>query len=102
MARYAERVLSARTAVRVAVAHLNLGRLLERRGRCAEALAAYRRCSQLDGAGLKDPLAHEAARLSALLHLGRLYAEQGLHQEAMAAYQEALDSAPEHFPPQGI
>ncbi|XP_068081246.1 protein O-mannosyl-transferase Tmtc2 [Anabrus simplex] len=82
----------------LAVAHLNLGRLLESRGRCQEAMAVYRRCSQLDGTGLKDPRTHEATKLSALLHLGRLYAEQGLHQEAIAVYHEALESTPEFYP----
>nr|CAD7570595.1 unnamed protein product [Timema californicum] len=84
----------------LALAYLNLGQLLERLSRCEEAVLVYRRCSRLDGTGLKDPRAHEATRVSALLHLGRLYADQGRLTEAAQAYQEAVDKMPEYFPPQ--
>nr|CAD7423514.1 unnamed protein product [Timema monikensis] len=84
----------------LALAYLNLGQLLERLSRCEEAVLMYRRCSRLDGTGLKDPRAHEATRVSALLHLGRLYADQGRLTEAAQAYQEAVDKMPEYFPPQ--
>jgi tetratricopeptide (TPR) repeat protein len=83
-----------------AVAHLNLAQLLERRGRYEEAVAVYRRCSRLNGAGLKDPRTHEATKISALLHLGRLYADQGRLHKAVAMYQEAVEKMPEHYPPQ--
>jgi tetratricopeptide (TPR) repeat protein len=83
-----------------AVAHLNLAQLLERRGRYEEAVAVYRRCSRLNGAGLKDPRTHEATRISALLHLGRLYADQGRLHKAVAMYQEAVEMMPENYPPQ--
>nr|CAD7585811.1 unnamed protein product [Timema genevievae] len=84
----------------LALAYLNLGQLLERLSRCEEAVLVYRRCSRLDGTGLKDPRAHEATRVSALLRLGRLYANQGRLTEAAQAYQEAVDKMPEYFPPQ--
>nr|CAD7454550.1 unnamed protein product [Timema tahoe] len=84
----------------LALAYLNLGQLLERLSRCEEAVLVYRRCSRLDGTRLKDPRAHEATRVSALLRLGRLYANQGRLTEAAQAYQEAVDKMPEYFPPQ--
>lgn len=83
-----------------AVAHLNLAQLLERRGHFEEAVSIYRRCSRLNGAGLKDPRTHEATKISALLHLGRLYADQGRLHKAVAMYQEAVDKMPGHYPPQ--
>ncbi|KAJ4443175.1 hypothetical protein ANN_04825 [Periplaneta americana] len=84
------------------LAHLNLAQLLERRGRYEEAISVYRRCSRLNGAGLKDPRTHEATKISALLHLGRLYADQGRLHKAVAMYQEAVDRMPEHYPPQAV
>ena len=83
-----------------AVAHLNLAQLLERRGHHEQAVSLYRRCSRLNGAGLKDPRTHEATKISALLHLGRLYADQGRLHKAVAMYQEAVDKMPGHYPPQ--
>ena len=83
-----------------AVAHLNLAQLLERRGHYEEAVSLYRRCSRLNGAGLKDPRTHEATKISALLHLGRMYADQGRLHKAVAMYQEAVDKMPGHYPPQ--
>jgi tetratricopeptide (TPR) repeat protein len=83
-----------------AVAHLNLAQLLERRGHYEEAVSLYRRCSRLNGAGLKDPRTHEATKISALLHLGRLYADQGRLHKAVSMYQEAVDKMPGHYPPQ--
>jgi len=82
------------------VAHLNLAQLLERRGRFQEAVSVYRRCSRLNGAGLKDPRTHEATKITALLHLGRLYADQGSLHKAVAIFQEAVDKMPEYYPPQ--
>lgn len=82
------------------MAHLNLAQLLERRGHYEEAVSLYRRCSRLNGAGLKDPRTHEATKISALLHLGRLYADQGRLHKAVAMYQEAVDKMPGHYPPQ--
>jgi tetratricopeptide (TPR) repeat protein len=82
------------------VAHLNLAQLLERRGQYEQAVSVYRRCSRLNGAGLKDPRTHEATKISALLHLGRLYADQGRLHKAVAMYQEAVDKMPGHYPPQ--
>ncbi|XP_069690300.1 protein O-mannosyl-transferase Tmtc2 [Periplaneta americana] len=103
---YEEAIQSYQLAIQyrptLALAHLNLAQLLERRGRYEEAISVYRRCSRLNGAGLKDPRTHEATKISALLHLGRLYADQGRLHKAVAMYQEAVDRMPEHYPPQAV
>jgi len=44
---------------------------------CAQ---AYRHCSQIDIAGLKDPRLHEQTIISALYNLGRLLDDDGRHQ----------------------
>lgn len=82
------------------MAYLNLGASLIATGRCQEAAAVLRRCSRLDGSGLRDRAAHEAARLGALLQLGGLYTEQGRLQRALAVYREALHTLPDRYPPQ--
>ncbi|KAJ9582868.1 hypothetical protein L9F63_022788, partial [Diploptera punctata] len=85
---YEEAIQSYQLAIQyrptLALAHLNLAQLLERRGRFDEAISVYRRCSRLNGAGLKDPRTHESTKISALLHLGRLYADQGRLHKAVA------------------
>lgn len=82
------------------MAHLNLGQLLASRGRCEEAAAILRRCSQLDSTGLKDPKQHETTRISALLHLGRLFADQGRYHKAVSVYLEAVNAMPHFYQPQ--
>ena len=57
------------------MAQLNLGLVHALVGQKEEAIEVYRRCSQLDGAGLKDPRTHETTKISALFNLGRLYAD---------------------------
>ncbi|GFG31598.1 hypothetical protein Cfor_11746, partial [Coptotermes formosanus] len=103
---YEEAIKSYQLAIQyrptLALAHLNLAQLLERRGQYEQAVSVYRRCSRLNGAGLKDPRTHEATKISALLHLGRLYADQGRLHKAVAMYQEAVDKMPGHYPPQAV
>lgn len=65
-----------------------------------EAVDVYRRCSQLDGAGLKDPRTHETTKISALFNLGRLYADDGQHNRAIEVYNEAIQRMPSHYQPQ--
>lgn len=86
----------------VTVAHLNLGQLLASNGRCEEAEAILRKCSQLDGTGLKDQQTHENTRMSALIHLGRLLSDRGQFQRAVEVYKEAVEKKPEHYQPQVI
>ncbi|KAG8222705.1 hypothetical protein J437_LFUL002762 [Ladona fulva] len=77
------------------LAHLSLGQTLEKLGRSDEAAESYSRASRLDGAGLRDPEAHAAARASALSHLGRLRADGGRLHDAVALYHQAI----RHMPP---
>lgn len=84
----------------VSVAYLNLGQLLASLGRCEEAAAIFRQCSQLDSTGLKDQRQHEVTRTSALVHLGRLLADQGHYRRAVAVYLQAVDSMPAFYQPQ--
>lgn len=79
---------------------MNLGAALASVGRGTEAAAVLRAGASLDGSGLKDRRAHEAARVQALLQLGALYADQGRLQRALSAYREALHALPDHYPPQ--
>ena len=79
---------------------MNLGAALTSVGRGTEAAAVLRAGASLDGSGLKDKRAHEAARVQALLQLGALYADQGRLQRALSAYREALHALPDHYPPQ--
>jgi len=79
---------------------VNLGAALISVGRGTEAAAVLRTGASLDGSGLKDKRAHEAARVQALLQLGALYADQGRLQRALSAYREALRTLPDHYPPQ--
>lgn len=79
---------------------MNLGAALASIGRGTEAAAVLRAGASLDGSGLKDKRAHEAARVQALLQLGALYADQGRLQRALSAYREALHALPDHYPPQ--
>lgn len=79
---------------------MNLGSALVSVGRGTEAVGILRAGASLDGSGLKDRRAHEAARVQALLQLGGLYADQGKLQGALSAYKEALHVLPEHYPPQ--
>lgn len=83
-----------------AEAYVNLGAALISVGRGTEAAAVLRAGASLDGSGLKDKRAHEAARVQALLQLGALYADQGRLQRALSAYREALHALPDHYPPQ--
>ena len=82
------------------MAHLQLGQLLARHGRCTEAARVLARCAQLSATGVRDRRAHQAARVSALLLLGNLHAEQGRGQRALAAYRRALELRPPRYPPQ--
>ncbi|XP_049764521.1 protein O-mannosyl-transferase TMTC2-like [Schistocerca cancellata] len=104
--RYEEAMQSLRLAIQyrptLAVAHLHLAQLLERQGRCAEAEEQYRRCWEADGSRVRDPRAHEAARIQAMLQLGRLRADQGRLTEAVAAFQAAVRHRPPHFAPQAL
>ncbi|XP_003699417.1 transmembrane O-mannosyltransferase targeting cadherins 2 [Megachile rotundata] len=86
----------------LAQAYVNLGATLASVGRETEAAAVLRAGASLDGSGLKDKRAHEAARVQALLQLGVLYADQGRLQRALSAYREALHALPDHYPPQSV
>ncbi|XP_076374963.1 transmembrane O-mannosyltransferase targeting cadherins 2 isoform X2 [Megalopta genalis] len=101
---YEEAILSYQRAIHfrpsLAQAYVNLGAALASVGRGAEAAAVLRAGASLDGSGLKDKRAHEAARVQALLQLGALYADQGRLQRALSAYREALHALPDHYPPQ--
>ncbi|OAD62727.1 hypothetical protein WN48_07543 [Eufriesea mexicana] len=90
------------TSRRLVEAYVNLGAALASVGRGTEAAAVLRAGASLDGSGLKDKRAHEAARVQALLQLGALYADQGRLQRALSAYREALDALPDHYPPQSV
>jgi Flp pilus assembly protein TadD len=83
--------------INLAVAHLNLALVLGRVGRVAEAKAVLRVCAQLDGAGLRDPRTHHAAKVSCLFHLGRLAMEQGKLQEAVEVFLEAVQKRPHYY-----
>ncbi|EEB13476.1 hypothetical protein Phum_PHUM241810 [Pediculus humanus corporis] len=82
------------------VAYLNLGQLLATQGKCEEAIVILRRCSQLDGTGLKDQKQHETTKITALLHLGRLFADQGRYNKAVSVYMEAVKAMPHFYQPQ--
>ncbi|XP_053978581.1 protein O-mannosyl-transferase TMTC2 isoform X3 [Hylaeus anthracinus] len=101
---YDEAILSYQRAIHfrpsLAQAYVNLGAALATVGRGTEAAAVLRTGASLDGSGLKDKRAHEAARVQALLQLGALYADQGRLQRALSAYREALHAMPDHYPPQ--
>ena len=84
----------------MAMAHLNLGLVLALVGLKEEAIEVYRRCSQLDGAGLKDPRTHETTKISALFNLGRLYADEAHYTKAIEIYNEAIHRMPPHYQPQ--
>ncbi|XP_017767612.1 PREDICTED: transmembrane and TPR repeat-containing protein CG4341-like [Eufriesea mexicana] len=103
---YEEAILSYQRAIHfrpsLAQAYVNLGAALASVGRGTEAAAVLRAGASLDGSGLKDKRAHEAARVQALLQLGALYADQGRLQRALSAYREALDALPDHYPPQSV
>ncbi len=86
----------------ITVAHLNLGLVLALLGLKEEAIEVYRRCSQLDGSGLKDPRTHETTKISALFNLGRLYSDEGQHSKAIEIYFEAIQRMPPHYQPQVI
>ncbi|XP_014478502.1 PREDICTED: transmembrane and TPR repeat-containing protein CG4341 isoform X3 [Dinoponera quadriceps] len=103
---YEEAILSYQRAIHfrpsLAQAYVNLGAALISVGRGTEAAAVLRAGASLDGSGLKDKRAHEAARVQALLQLGALYADQGRLQRALSAYREALHALPDHYPPQSV
>ncbi|XP_031369309.1 protein O-mannosyl-transferase TMTC2 [Apis dorsata] len=103
---YEEAILSYQRAIHfrpsLAQAYVNLGAALASVGRGTEAAAVLRAGASLDGSGLKDKRAHEAARVQALLQLGALYADQGRLQRALSAYREALHALPDHYPPQSV
>ena len=83
-----------------AVAHLNLGLVHALLGEKEAAVEVYRRCSQLDGAGLKDPRTHETTKISALFNLGRLYADDANYLTAIEVYHQAIQRMPPHYQPQ--
>ncbi|XP_011060931.1 PREDICTED: transmembrane and TPR repeat-containing protein CG4341 [Acromyrmex echinatior] len=103
---YDEAILSYQRAIHfrpsLAQAYVNLGAALISVGRGTDAAAVLRAGASLDGSGLKDKRAHEAARVQALLQLGALYADQGRLQRALSAYREALRALPDHYPPQSV
>ena len=74
-----------------------MGLVLALMGSKEEAIDVYRRCSQLDGAGLKDPRTHETTKISALFNLGRLYADDALYLTAIDVYNEAIQRMPPHY-----
>ena len=74
-----------------------MGLVLALLGHKDEAVDVYRRCSQLDGSGLKDPRTHETTKISALFNLGRLYADDGQYQRAIDVYSEAIQRMPPHY-----
>ena len=82
------------------MAQLNLGLVHALVGQKEEAIEVYRRCSQLDGAGLKDPRTHETTKISALFNLGRLYADDANYLTAIDVYHEAIQRMPPHYQPQ--
>lgn len=84
----------------MAVAHLNLGLVLGRVGRVAEAKIVLRDCAGLDSAGLRDLRAHHVATVACLFHLGRLAMEQGRLQEAVEVFLEAVDRRLQYYAPQ--
>lgn len=77
-----------------------MGLVLALMGMKEEATEVYRRCSQLDGSGLKDPRTHETTKISALFNLGRLYADDGQYPKAIEVYNEAIQRMPAHYQPQ--
>lgn len=77
-----------------------MGLVLALVGLKEEAVEVYRRCSTLDGAGLKDPRTHETTKISALFNLGRLYADDGQYAKAIDVYTEAVQRMPPHYQPQ--
>lgn len=79
------------------MAHLNSGIVLVHLGRREEAIEAYKKCSQLDGIGLKDPKNHESAQISGLFNWGRLLAEESKYEEAIKVYNQAIDRLPSHY-----
>lgn len=82
------------------MAHLNLGLLLGRVGRVAEAKIVLRVCAGLDNTGLRDPRTHRTATVACLFHLGRLAMEQGRLHEAVDVFFEAVNKRPDFYPPQ--
>lgn len=77
-----------------------MGLVLALMGMKEEAIEVYKRCSQLDGSGLKDPRTHETTKISALFNLGRLYADDGQYTKAIEVYNEAIQRMPAHYQPQ--
>ena len=77
-----------------------MGLVLALVGKKEDAIEVYKRCSQLDGSGLKDPRTHETTKISALFNLGRLYADEGLYAKAIESYNEAIHRMPSHYQPQ--
>ncbi|KAG8322155.1 hypothetical protein J6590_028222 [Homalodisca vitripennis] len=76
----------------LAVAHLNLGQVMETLDRWEEAEEVYRKCSQLDVTGLKDPRSHEEARASCLRQLSRLCDERTCQPEVVQFLKQQIKS----------
>lgn len=87
---------------RLAMAHLNMGIVLAHLGRKEEAIEVYKKCSMLDGTGLKDPKNHESTQISALFNLGRLFAEESKYEDAIKVYKEAIDRMPKYYQSQSL
>ncbi|XP_046663603.1 LOW QUALITY PROTEIN: protein O-mannosyl-transferase TMTC2-like [Homalodisca vitripennis] len=76
----------------LAVAHLNLGQVMETLDRWEEAEEVYRKCSQLDVTGLKDPRSHEEARAACLRQLSRLCDERTCQPEVVHFLKQQIKS----------
>jgi tetratricopeptide (TPR) repeat protein len=100
--RHAEAVDSYKSAISfrnsLAAAHLNLGLCLWTLGRNTEAEETLQKCTELDGAYLKDPKAHRNAQISCDYNRGRLLAEQSRYTDAVDAYNSAIARLSSDYP----
>ncbi|KAE8752552.1 hypothetical protein FOCC_FOCC000674 [Frankliniella occidentalis] len=81
----------------LALAYVNLGHILAKQGRVQDAGQVFRECALIPATGLKDPVAHESARTSALLHLAHLEVGVGRLAEAKQALDMALRIKPAQY-----